>query len=101
MPGEKNRFQPAVGQVNGGPAFPFVVKFDVGSYDPIAGYQLTDREAAQYSFSGMTLRDWFAGQALPSMVDAADGPTTCADVAAQAYRMADAMLAERANEVQP
>ena len=42
---------------------------------------------------GMTLRDWFAGQALTSMET-----TDCTDyeeIAAEAYRIADAMLAER------
>ncbi len=53
---------------------------------------------------GMTLRDWFAGQALPSVIAAyveANGRCIGTDHvayngAAHAYRLADAMLAERA-----
>lgn len=45
--------------------------------------------------SGMTLRDWFAGQALAGMMTEADGarPEYCARFA---FAVADAMLAERA-----
>lgn len=52
--------------------------------------------------SGMTLRDWFAGQALPSVMQdardfvnpstAANGPETCAQLS---YAIADALLAAR------
>lgn len=53
---------------------------------------------------GMTLRDWFAGQTLAGLVSATDstGVWTAplgddADITAErAYRVADAMLAERA-----
>lgn len=49
---------------------------------------------------GMTLRDWFAGQALAGLL--AD-PTlghgdTCGEWADRAYKFADAMLAARAKE---
>jgi hypothetical protein len=44
--------------------------------------------------SGMTLRDWFAGQVLAGLL--ADGDFHSADgAAACAYEYADAMLAER------
>jgi hypothetical protein len=44
---------------------------------------------------GMTLRDWFAGQAMAAMVT----PHTCDDRIAQwSYQTADAMIAERAKE---
>jgi len=43
---------------------------------------------------GMTLRDWFAGAALASIRD--DSHNTYASVAEAAYKIADAMLAERA-----
>jgi hypothetical protein len=67
---------------DGGPAFPVVAENGLGH---IAG--------------GMTLRDWFAGQALaawpftwpPGMTPA----ERSADAAARAYVIADAMLAER------
>lgn len=51
--------------------------------------------------SGMTLRDWFAGQVANGM--AAHSGTSGAyygpgDIAARAYEVADAMLAEREKE---
>ena len=56
-------------------------------------------------FSGMSLRDWFAGQALPAVIDAyckpeANGPCIgtdhfLANVPVHAYRMADAMMKAR------
>lgn len=47
--------------------------------------------------TGMTLRDWFAGQALAIvyMRFAPGADPECADLALQAYAIADAMLAER------
>lgn len=46
-------------------------------------------------FLGMTLRDWFAGQALASAY--CNDPEADADeIASYAYTLADAMLAERA-----
>lgn len=67
---------------DGGPAFP------VKEGSPLA--------------RGMSLRDWFAGQALAISALAALGRTmegketpTAQQVAADAYEMADAMLAER------
>jgi len=46
---------------------------------------------------GMTLRDWFAGQCLPGIVGNHVGYSHGqeAEIAATAYRVADAMLAER------
>lgn len=50
---------------------------------------------------GMTLRDWFAGQALPSTMRLVTSLESIADetmvqtFARRAYEMADAMLAER------
>ncbi len=48
--------------------------------------------------SGMTLRDWFAGQALEGLCAGADMNVEdhAAHFAAAAYIIADAMLAERA-----
>lgn len=60
-------------------AFP---KFDYGNYG-----------------GGMTLRDWFAGQALAGFTachfDNGDAIMDAADTAKAAYNYADAMLAER------
>ncbi|MBO9380417.1 hypothetical protein GG804_27005 [Sphingomonas histidinilytica] len=59
-------------------------------------------------FGGMTLRDWFAGQALPAIITATsagqhmpgngfnDERSIQERMAADAYKIADAMLAERA-----
>lgn len=47
---------------------------------------------------GMSLRDWFAGQAIFAGIDwcASHETGSYADAAAVAYEIADAMLAERA-----
>ena len=72
---------------DGGPAFP--VPDDV--------YQIRRAEVDEV-YLGMTLRDWFAGQALPAIVaddkqqEAEGGP---AFLAAAAYDLADAMLEAR------
>ncbi len=72
---------------NGGPAFP-------------AKKPLT--MAGGYDSQGMSLRDWFAGQALAGwLASYGDRPHPAMDddggipVAANAYRMADAMLKAR------
>lgn len=50
---------------------------------------------------GMTLRDWFAGQALAALIARTDlvvndgTPLTEGAIAAQSYAFADAMLAQR------
>ncbi len=51
---------------------------------------------------GMTLRDWFAGQALPALfssgielMKAGGSATSPASIARDCYRLADAMLDER------
>jgi len=71
----------------GGPAFP------QGAGEFIGGGQRMTYGPAP----GMSLRDWFAGQALVviSQRVLGDDPRV---VVADAYRVADAMLAERAKE---
>jgi hypothetical protein len=76
---------------NGGPAFPCKILVNQSS-DPLA-----TRQPVRYT--GMTLRDWFAGKALMSMLNT---PTTIGEgdfarAAELSYRFADAMLAERDN----
>ena len=66
---------------NGGPAF------------PVSSYVNADGETCQSWLKGMTLRDWFAGQALPAL--AARTNTDFDQDASDAYFMADAMLAAR------
>ena len=71
---------------DGGPAFPEHHYFDPGRGE--YGMHMT---ASDIGCGGMSLRDWFAGQALISLWDCDD----CNESAKRAYKMADAMLAER------
>lgn len=76
---------------DGGPAFP----------RPSTVWNLPDgRQTGTEDQTGMTLRDWFAGQALAGMasisLDDGDMVMGWADMAKAAYTAADAMLAERA-----
>lgn len=68
-------------KTNGGPAFP------------------TTQADVERGWDGMSLRDWFAGQALAGLVanDSARGDN--AQFAIVAYALADAMLAERERRV--
>ena len=59
----------------GGPAFPMV--------------------GESYSQFGMTLRDYFAGQALPSVFSVGSAKWDSKTIAVAAYKLADAMLAEK------
>lgn len=62
----------------GGPAFPFTKK------------------AYSLDYPGMTVRDYFAAQALPGLVQrAALGEYNHAGIAELAYELADAMVVER------
>ena len=77
---------------DGGPAFPVKVRRNT-STDPLA----TSRE---FQMPGMTLRDWFAGQALAGQL--ANPQAVCEGVdgvanlfAKDAYVLADAMIAAR------
>ena len=63
---------------NGGPAFPIENTNDIPD-----------------DWKGMTLRDWFAGQALAGISQDIEGYRSLNDVAIDAYNQADAMLAER------
>ena len=65
----------------GGPAFPV---------QGLRGPDVSD---------GMTLRDWFAGQALKGMLASSEYTGTCEEFAGWAYQHADAMLAERSADI--
>ena len=73
---------------DGGPAYPVSVSVD--SADQM-------RDSTEYGYSGMSLRDYFAGQALIAVCN----QDTSLDVfspelaASGCYSMADAMIAER------
>jgi len=70
---------------DGGPAFPL-------EHDGMRGVSIV-----RVYDPGMTLRDWFAGQALRARWS--DGSPMSAEDAAQfAYQLADAMLAAREGE---
>ena len=70
-------------QINdGGPAFPF----DVVVKDENGVYKCTTR------FTGMTLRDYFAGQAIPKVVEFGASPESTAK---RCYDIADEMIAAR------
>lgn len=77
-------------QNDGGPAFPQTIAFNPNGEAVTAGMYFTEGP-------GMTLRDYFAAKAMlgycscASTVDSWSVETT----AEQAYRIADAMLAER------
>jgi hypothetical protein len=64
---------------DGGPAFPVAEDHKVAADIPWT--------------CGMSLRDWFAGQALAGGMSAADA--TDANIARAAYRLADSMLEVR------
>ena len=48
-----------------------------------------------YRDKGMSLRDWFAGMAMPAVCLEAVGELSESQIASDAYRIADAMLAAR------
>lgn len=78
---------------DGGPAFPVTA-------DVLTDFSIRDNTNRQ--LTGMSLRDWFAGQALAGIAGHMTGPTQReGETAPQAharwsYQVADAMLAERA-----
>ena len=68
---------------DGGPAFP--VPLELNAND----------ETIQPESSGMTLRDWFAGQAMNGWVSCSETAGEKKDAAGFAYKMADAMIEAR------
>lgn len=71
-------------QDDGGPAFPVLGKMSSG--EPYAQHE------------GLSLRDWFAGQAIPTVINKCEdyhGGWSADAVAACCYMVADAMLAAR------
>jgi hypothetical protein len=71
---------------NGGPAF------------PVADTVYPSGQV-QHGFNGMSLRDWFAGQALAGMLADQMREGHPKDYAKNAYRFADAVLAARTEGV--
>jgi hypothetical protein len=73
---------------DGGPAFPFVA------------YTATKKDTGEIEISGlrsegMSLRDWFAGQALERLASSGGMFASPCKAARKAYAYADAMLKER------
>lgn len=89
---------------DGGPAFPGTsldTEVRAALLKSPANYSATDATRIASCHGGMSLRDWFAGQALASMTVAPDyskGPCN-AEMARRAYCIADAMLAARKEKV--
>lgn len=77
MDARENRFYREKQQDDGGPAFPNAL----GPED--------------FEQKGMTLRDWFAGQALAQYLATMPSDATYAELAEKCYRAADAMLEAR------
>lgn len=75
----------------GGPAFPRPASVDT------SGGTLPDGDVVVGEFTGMSLRDYFAGQALAGIVGDPGRSGSFQSLASDAYSFADAMLAERAS----
>lgn len=79
---------------DGGPAFPFGTRVTSENYQG-------DEMVLESNQAGMSLRDWFAGHAMAAIIgrpitDYPDGETpSLSEVADDAFRYADAMIAER------
>ena len=63
---------------------------------PLVTHEMPNGAGIEWGSSGMSLRDYFAGQALAGL--AARGCWNGEDAAEKAYEMADAMLATRKKE---
>jgi hypothetical protein len=77
-----------------------------GSAFPRSGFLAPNGEVTEYTepYSGMTLRDWFAGRAMAALAgilfeearkDGRGAGETAQVLCEAAYRTADAMIAER------
>jgi len=79
------------------------MKNDGGPAFPVSRGHFTDdwKLLSSDGMPGMSLRDWFAGQALSGLLAYESQRATPTDAAAAAYTAADAMLAEREKEQCP
>lgn len=74
---------------DGGPAFPSEIEVPNYRGSGAIGETITVKQR------GMSLRDWFAGQALMAVFDYNTEAGVEMNIARSAYRMADAMLKAR------
>jgi hypothetical protein len=97
---------------NGGTAFPSTLSIAGPAFDPVKGGHVPAGTTQHYHHLGMSLRDHFAGQCCAAMVSTIRNDadyTRLREIAAghdldsvsqffarEAYKQADAMLAERA-----
>lgn len=81
---------------DGGPAFPFTYTTDSDTYSTMPNGQVVP-PGFTVELGGMSLRDWFAGQALSGMSASPNCPKDFDEhhLARSAYEIADAMLAAR------
>ncbi len=70
-------------------------KNDGGPAYPMISWKTPDGMVTMQHSEGMTLRDWFAGQALAGMTTRQSFHAIEDAAATQAYAMADAMISER------
>ena len=80
-------------------------KNDGGPAFPLENPRMMENDELFRQFPGMSLRDWFEGQALPAIIIATSAgqhlpalspeQTLISGLARDAYELADAMLAER------
>ncbi|WP_430438964.1 hypothetical protein [Shinella sp.] len=83
---------------DGGPAFPWKVSIPSGSRNPISNRVVPVGQCDNEIFPGMSLRDWFAGQALAGQlanVSRVGDFAKRSRAAEEAYHWADAMIAAR------
>lgn len=81
---------------DGGPAFPFEYHNQTSKYQLGFFQDTAVAPGASQQFAGLTVRQWYAGQALAGLMGLQTVYDNMADrdVAKAAYRLADAMLAE-------
>ena len=72
---------------------------DGGSAFPHPGYHGIDGKFVDVPHVGMTLRDWFAGQALTGLMALQFVKASNEEFAKLSYKTADAMLFERSNHL--
>ncbi len=76
-------------------AFPHRIDFIGPDNDPFTGKSIPAGHTEVYIDTGMTLRDYFAAKAMQGAAASSVAYSSEKEAAADAYAMADAMLAER------